>query len=205
MNKKTIGEIISWSKALLFSFSIAIIVSAFIFQPFTVSGSSMEPTLDGEDPRNEEKIGDRVLTYKSAYILGEEPKYNDMVIIDSRINRKRTIKDNFFESPIVSFFFRNSDNEKSLWIKRVIGEAGDTLEFIDGKVYRNGFELVEDYIKEDESFPFETIVVQENHVFVMGDNRNGSKDSRIVGSIPRENVIGKVILRFYPFNKINNF
>ncbi|WP_314733378.1 S26 family signal peptidase [Anaerobacillus sp. CMMVII] len=113
LKQKIIGEVFSWSKALLIAFSIAIIVSAFIVQPFTVSGSSMEPTLDGEDPINEEKIGDRVFIFKSAYILGE-PKYNDIVIIDSRVNRKRTLKDNLLESPIVSLIFKKNDDEKSI-------------------------------------------------------------------------------------------
>lgn len=205
LKQKIIGEIFSWSKALLIAFSVAIIVSGFIFQPFTVSGSSMEPTLDGVDPLNEEKIGDRVLIYKSDYLLGEEPKFNDIVIIDSRVNRKRMLKDNLIESPIVSMIIREKDNEKNHWIKRVIGEAGDTIEFKNGSVYRNGTELVENYIKEEMELPFEPIVVPENYIFVMGDNRNESKDSRSVGPIPKENVLGKVLLRYFPLNKINIF
>lgn len=203
--KKVIGEIFSWCKALIIATSIAIIINAFILQPFTVSGSSMEPTLDGKDPMNEDKIGDRVLIYKSAFILGEDPKINDIVIIDRRVNKKREVKDYLIESPIVSLIIRNNDDEKNYWIKRVIGEAGDTIEFKDGRVYRNGTELVEIYIKEEMVVPFETIVVPENYIFVMGDNRNGSKDSRDIGPIPKENVLGKVLLRYYPLNKINNF
>ncbi|MFC0561394.1 signal peptidase I [Halalkalibacter alkalisediminis] len=205
LNKKIIGEIFSWSKALLFALSISIIVSVFILQPFIVSGSSMDPTLDGEDPFNKAKIGDRVLIYKSGYILGEEPKYNDIVIIDSRIDKNRSMKDDLFESPIVSMIFGSNDSDKKVWIKRIIGEEGDTLEYKDGRVYRNGEELIEDYIKEDMTFPFETIVVPENHVFVMGDNRNGSLDSRKIGPVPNENILGKVFLRFYPFDKIRKF
>ncbi|MFS0862987.1 signal peptidase I [Fredinandcohnia sp. 179-A 10B2 NHS] len=176
--KRLLGEIFSWSKALLFALLISIIVSAFVLQPFTVSGSSMEPTFDGKDPTNKDKIGDRVLLYKSGYLLGEKPKYNDIVIIDSRVNKNRGIKDKLSESPIVSFIFGTNDTNYRLWIKRIIGKEGDTLEFKDGKVYRNGEELIEEYIKEDMAFPFETIVVPEKHVFVMGDNRNGSRDSR---------------------------
>lgn len=202
---KVLAEIISWSKALLIALSIAIFINAFIFQPFTVSGASMEPTLDGEDLIDKEKIGDRVLIYKSGYILGEEPKINDIVIIDSRLHKKRTLKDNLMESPIVSLIIRKNDDENIHWIKRVIGEAGDRIEYKDGNVYRNGTKLVEDYIKEEMVMPFETIVVPENYIFVMGDNRNGSRDSRSVGPIPKENVVGKVLLRYYPLNKINNF
>jgi signal peptidase I len=115
------------------------------------------------------------------------------------------MKDNLFESPIVSMIFESNDSDKKNWIKRIIGEEGDTLEYKNGRVYRNGEELVEDYIKEDMTFPFETIVVPENHVFVMGDNRNGSRDSREIGPVPNENIVGKVFLRFYPFDKIRKF
>ncbi len=196
-------EIVNWGKAILVAFIISFLISTFIVQPFSVSGRSMEPTLDGTDPINEDKPGDRVMIFKSAYIL-DEPKYNDMVIIDSRVNRKRSLKDHLTESTIVNMILREN-NEKTHWIKRVIGEAGDTLEFNDGKIYRNGIELVESYIKEEMAFPFETIVVPDNYVFVMGDNRNGSKDSREIGPVPREHVIGKVIFRYYPINKITSF
>ncbi|MGO4890492.1 signal peptidase I [Anaerobacillus sp. MEB173] len=81
-------------------------------------------------------------------------------------------------------------------MKRIIGDEGDTLEYKDGRVYRNGEELIEEYLKEDMTFPFETIVVPEKHVFVMGDNRNGSRDSREIGPVPIDNIVGKVLLRF---------
>jgi len=96
-------------------------------------------------------------------------------------------------------------NETNYWIKRVIGEPGDLLEYIDGKVHRNGNELEEDYIKENMLFPFETIVVPENHVFVLGDNRNNSYDSRDIGTVPIDHVLGKVLFRYYPFDKMTNF
>ncbi|MFO1442845.1 signal peptidase I [Bacillus sp. Bva_UNVM-123] len=203
--KKVLSEVFSWSKALLFGLTISIIVSVFIIQPFTVSGSSMEPTLDGEDPYDKAKIGDKVIVYKGGDILGKEPKYNDIVIIDSRINNKRNIKDKIIESPIVNVIFGDSDIDQRLWIKRIIGEEGDILEYKDGKVYRNGEALIEDYIKDDMAFPFEKITVPKNHVFVMGDNRNGSRDSREIGAVPIDNIVGKVLFRIYPFDKIRKF
>lgn len=205
INIKGMKELFSWSKAILFALSISIIISAFILQPFTVNGSSMEPTLEGENPNNKAKIGDKVIVYKSGYILGEAPKYNDIVIIDSRIDQKRGIKDHFSESPIVNMFLGDIDSDKRFWVKRIIGVEGDILEYKDGKVYRNGKELVEDYIKEYMKFPFNKIIVPKNHVFVMGDNRNGSRDSREIGPVPIENIVGKVFLRFYPIDKIKIF
>lgn len=202
---KLASEVISWSKALLLALTLSIIISAFVIQPFSVMGSSMEPTLDGKDPDNDSKKGDYVMVSKSNYALGTEPKYNDIVIIDSRIGKERSLKDNFLESPIVRKALNQDYNETNYWIKRVIGEPGDLLEYIDGKVHRNGNELEEDYIKENMLFPFETIVVPENHVFVLGDNRNNSYDSRDIGTVPIDHVLGKVLFRYYPFDKMTNF
>ncbi|UTR13775.1 signal peptidase I [Salipaludibacillus sp. LMS25] len=193
---RVVSEVISWSKALLFAITLSIILSVFVIQPFSVMGSSMEPTLDGKDPNEANESGDRVMVLKTSYAFGEEPKYNDIVIIDSRISEKRTIEDSLLESPIVRKVLNSNYNETNYWIKRVIGEPGDLLEYIDGKVHRNGKALEEDYIKEGMLFPFDTIVVPKNHVFVMGDNRNGSHDSRNIGPIPTENVLGKVLFKY---------
>lgn len=166
----------------------------------------MEPTLAGVDIYNPDKIADRVMVYKSSYLLGESPQYNEVVIIDSHIDQKRTIKDNFLQNPLVSLVMKDQNaDSKRYWIKRIIGVAGDTLEYKNGKVYRNGEELKEGYIKEDMVWPFETVVVPEGHVFVMGDNRNFSCDSREIGPVPTENVVGKVFIRFYPFEKVSKF
>lgn len=194
--KKLIKEIFSWTNAILLGLGLAILVSSFVLQPFKVEGSSMEPTLEGADSNSEQKKGDRLLVYK----LDGEPSYNDIVIIDKRVDRERTIKDQVLESPILKELF--NDKGEYLWVKRVIGVEGDKLEFKDGKVIRNGKMLEEDYIKEAMEYPFESVVVEDNHVFVMGDNRNASRDSRSVGSIPIDNVVGKVFLRIYPFDKI---
>lgn len=202
---KIIREIISWTKALLFAFILTIITIAFVIQPLSVIGSSMEPTLEGKDLENSSKKGDYVIVLKLNYLLGAEPKYNDIVVIDSRVDKERTLLDNLLEVPIVKKMLKNQESEKNYWVKRVIGTPGDLLEYRDGKVYRNGKELEEDYIKEEMFYPFESIVVPENHVYVMGDNRNGSVDSREIGPVPYDHVLGKVFLRYYPLDKITNF
>lgn len=205
MVHKLSKEIFSWGKAIIIALSITIFISIFVFQPYTVSGGSMEPTLDGKDLFDEEKIGDRVMVFKSSYLFGGDPEYGDLVIIDSHIEKHRTLKDEVMDSPLISWLLNGERETDKFWIKRVIGEAGDKLEFIDGKVYRNGNELEENYIKEEMEFAFESIVVPEDHIFVMGDNRNDSYDSREIGPVPTDNVVGKVFLRYYPLNKISKY
>ncbi|WP_078553708.1 signal peptidase I [Bacillus alkalicellulosilyticus] len=201
-------ELFSWSKVILAALVLSLIISSFVIQPYSVSGSSMEPTFDGENPFDEDSIGDRVIIFKSGYLLGQDPSYLDLVIIDSRTERKRSITDNFLESPMLAKLLREDEDEKEdehFWIKRVIGEPGDRLEGRDGKIFRNGIELTEEYIKDEMVYSFEEFVVPEQHVFVMGDNRNHSIDSRDIGPVPIDNVVGKVILRYYPFTSFTSY
>jgi signal peptidase I len=196
-------EILYWCKTVMVVVAFSILFTVFIFQPYAVSGSSMEPTFNGHDPEDYDKPGDRVFIFKTPYLLGVEPDYGDMVIVDSNINKDRTLIDDFLDNPIIRTVVNSNEDKNRYWIKRVIGKQGDQLEFIEGKVYRNGEELEESYIKETMMFPFESIVVTENHVFVMGDNRNGSFDSRHIGPLPIDHLIGKVSMRYYPLNKIS--
>ncbi|SDY12200.1 signal peptidase I [Evansella caseinilytica] len=198
--KKFISEIISWSKAIIFALILTVIISVFVIQPYTVDGSSMEPTLHGGDD-----YGDKVIAFKTPYLLGSSPEFGDIVIVDSKINQSRSLKEVFLESPIITFFTDADTKDRSKWVKRVIGVSGDILEMKDGDIYRNGELLEEEYIKEGMLGTFEKIVVPEDTVYVMGDNRNESKDSRSIGPIPLENVIGKVFFRYYPFDKISTF
>ncbi len=204
--KRILLESLEWGKALLVAFTISVLLTVFIMQPFTVSGSSMEPTLEGKDPFDNEKVGDKVMVFKSPYLLGAEPNYGDVVIINSDVLDTTTIKDQFLESPIIrSISGGNSEGEETYWVKRVIGKAGDTLQCRDGIVYRNGEALEEEYLDSSIQNNFGPITIEEGHLFVMGDNRNGSKDSRNIGPVPTENVLGKVVMRFYPFDKISFF
>ncbi|MFC0559620.1 signal peptidase I [Halalkalibacter alkalisediminis] len=201
IHTKTI-HYVKWGNAILLAFLLASWINIFLIQPYVVSGSSMEPTLTGEDLLDTDKVGDRIIVFKSAYTLGNIPEYGEMVIIDSRVNYIRTFKDQIFDSPFLSLF-ADKREKGNIWIKRVIGEAGDTIEFNNGNIYRNGELLVEDYIKEEMNVTNDVFVIPDNHVFVMGDNRNNSSDSRAIGPIPIENLVGKVVLRFYPFDRIN--
>ncbi len=122
---------------------------------------------------------------------------NDELLICSK-------RSNFESGDIVAFYFNNK-----ILLKRVIGTAGDVIDIADdGTVYLNGNELDEPYVNEkafgecDIKLPYQ---VPENRIFVMGDHRSVSIDSRStsVGCVADEYIIGKVILRIWPFKVIS--
>lgn len=118
--------------------------------------------------------GDYVFAEKLSYKFGDFD-YGDIVILETNTTEGRKI------------------------IKRVIGLAGDHISIQDGQVYRNGEVLQEDYIQEEAFQDFEELVVPEGEIFVLGDNRNNSSDSRYFGTFTYEQVRGRVA-----FELLNN-
>jgi len=113
---------ISWLKQLILILLLTLLVSVFIVQTYDISDVSMEPTFDSQ--------GNRVLVLLTPYHFGSVPGYGDLLIIDSRVNRPRTLWDKVIESPLVALFVR--EERQYMWVKRVIGLPGDTLEYGDG-------------------------------------------------------------------------
>lgn len=103
-------------------------------------------------------------------------------------------------------FTSNQDSRKNL-VKRVIGIAGDTIELRGSKVLRNGEVLQETYIHRAlyPDQPGEALTIPVDHVFVLGDNRPQSQDSRHFGPIPLESVKGRVFLRLWPIDSLTSF
>lgn len=183
---KIINEILSWIGTILFSVIIALLIIIFLFQPTMVNGPSMQNTLQN---------GDKIVINKTQNIFHKKPNYKDIVIIDSRVDRKRTFLDNVTDPLKYNLIAMKltGNQDEIFWVKRVIGRPGDVLEFKDNKVIRNGEVLDEPYIKE-QSYQYEElekVTVPDNAFFVMGDNRRDSKDSRIIGCVPFDHVIGK--------------
>lgn len=119
--------------------------------------------------------GDRVLAAKPVYRFSE-PARGDLAVFD--------------------------DGSGAV-IKRVVGLPGDVISVEDGLLVMNGISVREpyvDYVSTDSSF-FGPETVPEGHVFVMGDNRSNSRDSRTMGPVPEEDLIGRAVLRFWPINR----
>lgn len=100
--------------------------------------------------------------------------------------------------------FRYPQDPTKSYIKRVIGVAGDRVRIDEGRVYVNGQQLYEPYVRptnrDDRSFPETTVPA--DSFFVLGDHRNMSQDSRDFGSIPQESVYGKAVFVYWPFDKL---
>jgi signal peptidase I len=174
-------QILDWAKTIVVAFVLAMVINTFVVQTYKVQGESMLPTIEHND---------RTIVFKMV----DEYDYGDIVVIDSRVDKERTLKDDLLENPLTMLLTQAEDHH--LWIKRVIGKPNDKLEFKNNELYRNGERVEERYILEHmRKVPDMAVTVPPDHIFVMGDNRNHSVDSRNIGSIPLSNVLGKVLFK----------
>jgi len=165
-----------WTGVVIIALILALIIRSFLFSPFIVDGRSMENTL---------KDGERLFVNEIIYYF-HDPEAGDIIV-----------------------FKHNNDN----YIKRVIGVAGDTVEVKDDELYINGELAPEPYLEKEKNSlhsigsvlteDFGPVEVEEGHIFVMGDNRDNSRDSRMFGTIKLERVIGRADLVYWPLSDIN--
>lgn len=189
--KNSVGrEILEWVMVIIAALLISMVIKAFIFSTYKVNMVSMEDTL---------YEGHNVIVYKTGYFFNE-PEHGDIIVF---MHEEGKIKNFIKYLPI-----RNPGEVD--YIKRVIGLPGDQIDIReDGFVYRKSQED-SDFIKLEEPYaknlteskgmqlPF---TVPEGQLFVMGDNRQQSLDSRQIGTIDIDTVIGKAVFRIWPFSE----
>ena len=168
-----------YAAIILAAIGTVLLIRAFVIEPFSIPTESMCDTIE---------VGDSVLAEKITLELGGIVSQGDIIV---------------FENP-------ERDPEKDVLCKRVIAQGGQTVDLKDGLVYIDGKKIAEDYAKGDSyplyigkakriSYPYK---VPEGEIWVVGDNRENSADSRYFGAIPEESVIGICVMRYLPMNRI---
>ncbi|KGP92841.1 signal peptidase I [Pontibacillus chungwhensis BH030062] len=180
MTKKR-NEWLDWIKALIVAAILAIVIRVFLFAPIVVDGPSMLPTLEN---------GDHMIVNKFSYTIGKPERF-DIVVFHA--------------------------TETKDYIKRVIGLPGDHIEYRDDTLYVNGEPVEETYLQErldrlseNQSYTFDFRLqdikgnyetIPEDHVLVLGDNRNNSTDSRMLGLIPLDRIVGETRFIYWPMER----
>ncbi|AIQ19022.1 MULTISPECIES: signal peptidase I [unclassified Paenibacillus] len=182
--KKQKNEVLEWIKAIAIALVLVILIRWLLFKPFIVDGPSMKPNFH---------TGERVIVNEILYDI-RSPQRGEVIV---------------FHVP----------SEGKDFIKRVIGVAGDTVKVEGDVVTVNGEPVNETYIQgaideahnnnalyNNKNFPNEDFTdgtVPEGHVFVMGDNRSDSTDSRMIGYVPLGDIVGRADLIFWPVKDIS--
>ena len=165
---------LEWAVVLVGAVLVALVLRASLFQAFWIPSESMETTL---------LTNDRVLVNKVSYRLHDIHR-GDIVVFERPDQDPGAIRD---------------------LIKRVIALPGETVEASEGSVYINGQRLDEPYLDPDvvtEDFP--PTIVPEGEIFVMGDNRSNSQDSRWFGTVSEERVVGRAFVLFWPIGRVGS-
>jgi signal peptidase I len=173
---------------ILVALVVAVVIKTFFFQAFYIPSGSMIPTLE---------INDRVLVNKLSYRFGAVER-GDILVFDSpeAIEIDRSLLERVFRSIGEATGLTSPD---TVLIKRVIGLPGETVEVRDNQVYVNGNPIAEPYLPDGVSMRDEPVItVPADEIFMMGDNRNASNDSRRFGTIPREDIVGRAFVTVWP-------
>ena len=171
--------------------ALAVLIKSFLIQPFEIPSQSMHPTL---------QVGDRVMVSKVSYLSGE-PARGDVVVFSppGRVEPDRNLAEIVWNEVREAFGWY--DISEADLIKRVIATGGDTLQIRGDELWLNG-ELLEEHYLGSHSDEHLTVKVDEGHMFVMGDNRARSSDSRAFGIVSEDNVIGKAVFRIWPMGRL---
>jgi signal peptidase I len=172
-DQHSVRNLVEWVGIVVGALVVALVVKTFLIQAFFIPSLSMYPTLDK---------GDRVLVNKLSYKLHDVHR-GDLVVFERPPGQPAsTIKD---------------------LIKRVVGLPGESIEARAGVVYIDGKRISEPYLVDGvttDNLPRQT--VPKGEIFVMGDNRDDSADSRVFGAIDEDSIVGRAFLRVWPIPDI---
>lgn len=184
--------LVDWVVTIVGAVAIVLAIKAWVVNPYRIPSSSMEPTLHCARPAPgcESRFSDRVLANRFVFHF-RDPQRGDVIV---------------FETPASA---RAKCGAGGTFVKRIVGLPGETVQIRLQRgaayVYIDGKRLEEPYIEKArrDIGPAESFKVPAGHYFVMGDNRSQSCDSRVWGSVPRDNLIGKVFMTYWPPQRLS--
>lgn len=202
---KVFREIVEWCFCIFFALIIALLTRFYIATSTRVNQLSMYPTVED---------GQRLLINRTKRITKSEYEIGDIITFEAPSQIKKGTEIDL-ENPVAIYNYEPEgllnklvyyvlELNKTSYIKRVIGVSGDRVQIKDGKVYVNGKKIQEEYLPQGTTTKivyYNDIIVPEGYVYVMGDNRDESMDSRTFGCIPEEKIEGKVLLRYWPLGE----
>lgn len=205
MNPK-VKNILEWIYCFVIAIIIALAVKYFIGTPTVVRQTSMNNTL---------AEGERLWLNRWVRTVNGNYDFGDIVTFEAPSTTYPSLAQIDFENPVAiyeyepkglwkKFVYYVLETNKTSYIKRIIGVAGDHIKIEGGKVYRNGEELIESYLPSGSitnGKNYSNVIVPDGYVYVMGDNREHSTDSRDFGCIPIEKIESKVAIRIWPLGK----
>lgn len=177
--------LIDWSVTITLAVLAVLVFQAEIAKPYRIPTSSMEPTLHCGSPVDgcRSRVSDRVIANRIVYRF-HSPERGDIIV---------------FKTPPSA---RSACNAGGTFVKRVVGLPGETVSMRAGLVLIDGVPLSEPYLADDGNESGEWL--PGDGYFVLGDNRGLSCDSRRWGAVPRDNIIGRVDVRYWPPNRIGD-
>jgi signal peptidase I len=195
--KAVLREIWEWIVVFGAAFLIVSLLNTAVFATTQVRQTSMQDTL---------MEGQHLFVEKLSYAFGDPSRGDIIVFLEDKYPENYFDRIRIYLTDVSEILKPVGSKTNIRLVKRVIAVAGDEVDIRDGKVYLNGEELDEPYIKgetyqREQHFP---IKLKDGEFLVLGDNREVSKDSRTFGAIDRRQIEGKAVFRFWPVNKIGN-
>lgn len=189
-----IGFLFELPILILVALVVAVVIKTFLIQAFFIPSGSMIPTLE---------VDDRVMVNKLSYTFGE-PSAGDIAVFDSPFGSdgpEESLVDKVVRNVSESLGIRTATAEDDL-IKRIIATGGETVEIRDNQVLVNGEAIAEPYLAAGATMAdMDLTEIPVGSVWLMGDNRSRSVDSRRFGPVDAGTIVGKAFVRIWPFDR----